>query len=128
MPIHILTVDDSTTVINMVRFSLKKSDITCDAAKDGVEGLEKMCAASARPYDLVLVDINMPRMDGMEMLRQVRKRCSAYNQIPFIFLTTSSDSACKNEARSLGVKAWMKKPFSPEKLIEIIHRFTSSQA
>ena len=111
----------------MVKFSLKKTDIECDSAKDGVDGLNRI-KHTTPPYQFVLVDVNMPSMDGMEMLRQVRKECPAYNNVPFVFLTTSSDKQMKEEARTLGVKAWMIKPFSPEKLIEIINRFSVSSS
>lgn len=115
----ILTVEDSTTVSNLVRLSLKKADIECETAINGIEGLKKIKSRTPA-YDLVLCDVNMPEMDGMEMLRQVRKSCPAYARVPFIFLTTSSDDRIKSEARSLGVKAWMKKPFTPESLIKTV--------
>ncbi|MBT3310187.1 MAG: response regulator [Gammaproteobacteria bacterium] len=119
---RILTVDDSVTVTNMVRFSLKKAGIECDVAADGLEGLRKI-RVTTPPYDFVLCDVFMPKMDGMEMLRQVRKSCPAYRHVPFVFLSTNSEEAVKGEARALGVKAWMKKPFSPETLVEIVQRF-----
>lgn len=119
----VLTVEDSRVVTNMVRISLEKQKIECETAGDGVDALRKMKAASPR-YDCVLVDINMPKMDGMEMMRQVRKHLPAYSSVPFVFLTTSGDETLKKEARTLGVRAWMKKPFSPEKLIEIVQKFS----
>ncbi len=121
---RILVVEDSTTVANMVRFTLRKSGIECDVAANGIEGLKLIRTTSPR-YNFVLVDLNMPKMDGMEMLRLVRSCCEPYREIPFVFLTTTTEQSVKDEARAHGVKAWMTKPFAPEKLLEMVDRFAT---
>ncbi len=119
----ILTIDDSTVVTNMVRFSLEKVGIECEVAAHGLAGITCIKQEDP-PFDFILSDLNMPYMDGMEMLRQIRKDFPNYNDIPFVFLSTTSDQEIKEEAKALGARAWMKKPFTPEVLLEMIRRFS----
>ena len=118
MTTKILAVDDSRTMRNMVKSALLEAGFEVDLAEDGVEGLE-MLAQSAP--DLVITDINMPRLDGFGMIEGVRERseCAA---LPILVLTTETGDKLKQRARAAGATGWIVKPFDPEKLVSAINR------
>ncbi|MBZ4684281.1 MAG: response regulator receiver [Desulfomicrobiaceae bacterium] len=112
---HILIVDDSKTVRNLVAFILKKEGFKVTAAEDGIDGLEKLYSAK-QPVDLLISDINMPRMDGMTFIRTVREQ-EAYRDLPIIVLSTEGQEQDIQSGLRLGANMYMVKPAQPEKLM-----------
>jgi two-component system, chemotaxis family, chemotaxis protein CheY len=115
MSASILTVDDSPSLRMAIRIALTGAGYSVTEAGDGVEGLNK--AKSSR-FDLIITDLNMPNMDGLTMIRELRKD-PAQCGTPIIFLTTESDDAMKAQAKSAGATGWLVKPFVPEQLIKV---------
>ncbi len=112
----ILTVDDSPSVRQMVKLVLGNSGHAVTEACDGSDGLAK---AAAQKFDLVLTDLNMPVMNGIDMIRGLRKM-PAMNGVPIVFITTESDDAAKQEAKAAGATGWITKPFKPEQLHAVV--------
>lgn len=117
MPKRILTVDDSSTMRQMVGLTLKSAGFEVLEAADGVEALEKL--RQSPTVDLVLTDLNMPRMDGLELTRQIRAMASG-RAVPIILLTTESSPDMKLRGKSAGATGWIVKPFQPKQLLEVI--------
>jgi two-component system chemotaxis response regulator CheY len=115
----ILTVDDSRTMRDMLHMALTDAGFRVLQAVDGVEGLE-MLDSQERP-DVIITDINMPRLDGFGFIEGVR-RDARHRATPILVLTTESDGAKKNRAREAGATGWIIKPFNPEKLVEAVRR------
>jgi len=115
---RILIVEDSTMVRITVKRTLASVDFAVEEAKDGAEGLAK-AQASAEPFDLILTDLNMPNMDGLTMIQNLRK-IPAYADTPIVMLTTESGDDKKSVAHESGVSAWLVKPFEPDNLIEVV--------
>jgi two-component system, chemotaxis family, chemotaxis protein CheY len=118
MSLKILTVDDSRTMRDMLRLALVDAGFNVVQAEDGVHGLEVLAGESP---DVIVTDINMPRMDGYGFIEGVRSdaRCRA---IPILVLTTESDPDKKMRAKSAGATGWIVKPFDPVKLVDVIRR------
>lgn len=114
----ILTVDDSRTMRDMLRMALAEAGYNVLQAEDGVHGLEVLQTAIP---DVIVTDINMPKMDGFGLIEAVRKD-SRYNRVPILVLTTESDTAKKMRAKEAGATGWIVKPFEPTKLIAAIRR------
>ncbi len=114
----ILAVDDSTSLRQMVAFTLKEAGHQVIEAADGVEGLQ---AAQAAAADLVISDINMPNMDGISLVRELRNLPS-YQYTPILLLTTESSDEKKSAGKAAGATGWLVKPFDPEKLLGTIKR------
>jgi two-component system chemotaxis response regulator CheY len=114
----ILAVDDSGSLRQMVVFSLRAAGYQVTEAIDGQDGLDK---AAARTYDLVLTDQNMPRMDGLTLIRSLR-RTTAYRKVPILMLTTESGEEIKSRGRAAGATGWLAKPFDPQKLTEVVKK------
>jgi len=112
----ILIVDDSMMVRMTVKRTLLSVDFEVVEAKDGVEGLAK---AQASTFDLILTDLNMPNMDGLTMIQNVRQ-LPAYTETPIVMLTTESGDDKKAIGHESGVSAWLVKPFEPDHLIEVV--------
>ena len=117
----VLTIDDSRTMREMLNHALVQAGYTVIQAVDGVEGLEVLQANGA---DVVITDINMPRLDGFGFIEGVRRN-EKYRAIPILVLTTESDAEKKNRARQAGATGWIVKPFDPTKLIDAIERVTA---
>ena len=117
----ILTVDDSRTMRDMLHLALTEAGFRVVQAVDGVDGLEALDAAQA---DIIITDINMPRLDGFGFIEGVRKN-DKHRATPILVLTTESDAAKKQRARDAGATGWIVKPFNPEKLIDAIRRVTA---
>jgi two-component system, chemotaxis family, chemotaxis protein CheY len=115
---RILTVDDSASMREMICFTLKSAGHDVTEAEDGVGALE---LARATTFDLVLIDINMPRMDGLALLRALRSHIE-YKATPLLLLTTEAAADRKQEGRAAGATGWIVKPFSPDQLVAIMHR------
>ena len=118
MSLTILTVDDSRTMRDMLMLALKSAGFDVVQAIDGVHGLEVLASSSPQ---VIITDINMPRMDGFGFIEGVR-RDDKYRGIPILVLTTESDDSKKARARQAGATGWIVKPFSPEKLVDAIRR------
>ena len=114
---HILIVDDSKTVRNRVAFILKAEGFKVTTAEDGLDGLEKLYAMES--VDLILSDINMPRMDGFTFIAQVREQ-DIYKDIPIIILSTEGEESDIQKGIQLGANLYMVKPAQPEKMVRNI--------
>ena len=114
----ILAVDDSASIRQMVSFTLKGAGYDVIEASDGQEGLEK---ARSRQVNLVLTDQNMPRMDGLTLIRSLRAM-AGYRSTPILVLTTESSDEVKQQARTAGATGWLVKPFDPKRLIDVLGR------
>ncbi len=112
---HILIVDDSVSVRMMVEATLKSANYQVTAAKDGQEALD-LC--KTKSFDFVLTDQNMPRMDGLTLIKSLRALPS-YRATPIVVLTTEASDAMKAQGRAAGATGWMVKPFDPAKLLQI---------
>ncbi|MFW5836798.1 MAG: response regulator [Desulfovibrionaceae bacterium] len=115
MPKHILVVDDSKTVRNLVAFILKKEGFRVTTAEDGLDGLEQLY--NAGDVDLIIADVNMPRMDGFTYIKNVREN-EQYTDIPIIVLSTEGQDKDIQQGLSLGANLYMVKPAQPEKMIK----------
>ncbi len=118
MTARILTVDDSASIRLTTRVTLGNAGYTVEEAVDGLDGLNKLKAGE---YDLVVTDLNMPNMDGLAMIRELRK-LPAHTGVPVIFLTTESDGELKAQAKAAGATGWLTKPFDPESLVKIARK------
>lgn len=114
----VLTVDDSASIRQMVAFTLKGAGYEVMEAVDGEDGLDK---ARGRNADLVLTDQNMPRMDGLTLIKTLRGM-SQYRSTPILMLTTESSEAMKSAGRAAGATGWLVKPFDPQKLLEVVKK------
>ncbi len=114
----ILAVDDSASIRQLVSFTLKSAGYDVVEAADGMEGLEK---AKNKPINLVITDQNMPRMDGMTLVKSLRA-LPQYKTTPILILTTESSDAMKAQGRAAGATDWLVKPFDPQKLLEVIKK------
>jgi len=114
----ILTVDDSPSVRDMLAAVLAGAGFNVVQAVDGREGVTMLKGLDP---DVIITDINMPRLDGFQFIEEVRKN-PRYSTTPILVLTTETSATMKNRARSAGATGWIVKPFDPEKLIEIICR------
>jgi two-component system chemotaxis response regulator CheY len=114
----ILAVDDSASIRQMVSFTLKSAGYDVVEAVDGMDGLEK---AKSRSVNLVLTDQNMPRMDGLTLIKNLRAT-PQYKATPILMLTTESSDAMKAQGRAVGATGWLVKPFDPQKLIEVVRK------
>jgi two-component system chemotaxis response regulator CheY len=114
----ILCVDDSASIRQMVKLTLCSAGYTVVQGGNGAEGLDQARAVTA---DLVVTDLNMPVMNGLDFIRNLRQLAS-YKGVPIIFLTTESDAAIKQEAKLAGATGWITKPFEQEKLLAVIKK------
>jgi len=114
----ILSIDDSASMRQMVRFTLNSAGYDVIEAIDGLDGLAK---ARSSPINVVLTDLNMPRMDGITLIRELRE-LPEVKWVPIIFLTTESSNDRKAEAKAAGATAWIVKPFQQEQLLTVVKR------
>jgi two-component system, chemotaxis family, chemotaxis protein CheY len=114
----VLSVDDSASIRQMVKLTLSGAGYEVVQAGDGAEGLAK---AQSTPVDLVVTDLNMPVMNGLGLIRELRKLPN-YKGVPIIFLTTESDAAMKAEAKAAGATGWITKPFQQEQLVAVVKK------
>jgi two-component system chemotaxis response regulator CheY len=117
---HILAVDDSPSMRDMVRIALSSAGFQVSQAADGEEALV-IARERAGSFDLVLSDVNMPRMDGISLIRALRAE-AAYKHIPILMLTTESSPERKREGKEAGATGWIVKPFDPEQLVATLKR------
>jgi two-component system chemotaxis response regulator CheY len=114
----ILTVDDSSTMRQMITFTLKGAGFDILEAGDGVEALE---VAKGKKLSLVITDVNMPRMDGITLVQRLRA-LPEFKFTPILVLTTESDTSMKLRGKEAGATGWIVKPFSPEKLLDVVNK------
>ncbi len=112
----IMTVDDSATIRQMLSFTLTDAGFDVIEAVDGVDACNKL---KDSPVNMVITDLNMPQMDGIELIREVRKD-PANRFVPIIMLTTESQESKKQEGKAAGASGWIVKPFSPEQLLAVV--------
>ncbi|MCW5619935.1 MAG: response regulator [Burkholderiales bacterium] len=114
----VLTVDDSASIRQMVAFTLTGAGYQVVEAVDGQDGLDK---AKARNVDLVLTDQNMPRMDGLTLIKSLRA-LPQYKAAPILVLTTEASDNMKQQGKAAGATGWLVKPFDPPKLLEVVKK------
>jgi two-component system chemotaxis response regulator CheY len=114
----ILLVDDSVSMREMVGFTLKGAGYEVSQAEDGVEALK---FAQGNTVDLVITDINMPNMDGITLIRELRA-LPAYKFIPILTLTTENSTEKKQQGKIAGATGWIVKPFDPDHLLSTVRR------
>lgn len=112
----ILAVDDSASIRQMVVFTLRGAGYEVIEAVDGQDALDKV---NHHQVNLVLTDINMPRMDGLKLLELLRK-LTQFQSIPILMLTTESGDDMKAKGRAAGATGWLVKPFNPKSLLDVI--------
>lgn len=118
MTASILTVDDSPSIRVALNIALSSAGYTVAEAANGAEGIEK---AQAGAFDLIITDLNMPVMDGLTMIEELR-RMPGQTGVPIVFLTTESDAALKDRAKAAGATGWLTKPFDPDQLVRIARK------
>ena len=114
----ILIVDDSESIREIVSFTLENEGYNVLVGEDGQDALKHL---NNKPIDLILTDLHMPVMNGIEFIKTVRAN-ENYKNVPILFLTTESQTAKKMEAKEAGATGWIIKPFVPAKLIEAINK------
>ena len=120
MTLRILAVDDSRTMRDMVKAALASAGFEVHTADDGVHGLEVLNECTP---DVIITDINMPRMDGFGFIESVRS-IDQYKQVPILTLTTESAPELKQRARDAGATGWIVKPFDDASLVSVLRRLT----
>ena len=113
----ILTVDDSASIRQLVRFTLSGAGYQVIEAVDGADALRKLTV----PVHLIVTDLNMPQLDGIGLIREVRGK-PAYKGVPILMLTTESQASKKQEGKAAGATGWIVKPFSAEQLLAVIKK------
>lgn len=114
----IMTVDDSASIRQMVSFTLKEAGFDVVEACDGEDALTKL---NSKKINMLITDLNMPRMDGIELIKNIRS-IPEYKFIPIIMLTTESQATKKDEGKRAGATGWIVKPFNPEQLNSVINK------
>ncbi|MEN8258116.1 MAG: response regulator [Thermodesulfobacteriota bacterium] len=114
----IVTVDDSASIRQMVNFTLTNAGYEVIEAEDGQDALSKL---GNRAVDLVLTDLNMPNMNGVELIKALRAN-AVYKFTPMVLLTTESQADKKQEGKAAGATGWIVKPFKQEKLLAVVKK------
>jgi two-component system chemotaxis response regulator CheY len=114
----ILTADDSASVRQMVSFTLKDAGYSVLEASDGREALDQMQNSGIH---LLITDLNMPNLDGIGLIREVRSMPRS-KFIPILMLTTESQDVKKQEGKAAGATGWIVKPFKPDQLVTVVKR------
>jgi two-component system chemotaxis response regulator CheY len=118
MALTVLTVDDSRTMRDMLKHSLIAAGFRVLQAEDGIDGLEVL---KSETPDVIVTDINMPRLDGFGFIEALR-RDTERRTMPILVLTTEADAEKKSRAKAAGATGWIVKPFDPVKLVDAIRR------
>jgi len=115
---RVLAVDDSKTMRDMVSFTLKREGFEVVEAEDGVNAIE---VSNNGTYDLVISDVNMPRMDGITLVGKLRENPN-FRTTPILILTTEADQTKKAAGKAAGATGWIVKPFDPDQLVDVVRR------
>ena len=115
----LLIVDDSASMRQLVSFTLKDAGYEVIAANNGKDALTKLGGAK---IEMVITDLNMPEMDGIEFIRQMRGK-PGYKFLPIVMLTTESQESKKLAGKQAGASGWLVKPFQPPQLLELVKKF-----
>jgi two-component system chemotaxis response regulator CheY len=118
-----LIVDDSASMRQLIAFTIKDAGYDVLLAENGRDALEKM---SKTNVDMVITDLNMPEMDGITFIRELRTRAD-YKFVPIIMLTTETQESKKQEGRAAGASGWIVKPFSPTQLMSVVNKFMNER-
>ena len=121
---NVLVIDDSATTRMFYRATLESAGFAVDEAANGFEGLEKTMLA---PFDLVIVDINMPKMDGLEFLAELRRR-EEVRSLPAIVISTQQRTQDRARAHAAGANAYVVKPIDPQALVAYGRLMTGTSA
>lgn len=113
----VLAVDDSETMRQMVKMTLQAGNYQVVLASDGEEGLNKFL--STADVDLIITDINMPKMDGIGLIKEIRARNAT---VPILALTTESEDVMRKKGAEAGANGWLVKPFKPAQFIDIVRQ------
>ena len=111
-----LIVDDSTSMREMIAFTLKGAGFNVIQGANGQEGLDKLDTSGA---EIVITDLNMPVMDGITFIQKVRSQ-PKYKFTPILMLTTETQDTKKQAAKTAGATGWLVKPFNPEQLLKVV--------
>ncbi len=114
----ILIVDDSSSLRNVVKIALVDAGYDVIEGGDGTEGIK---ALDGRKVHLIISDVNMPNMDGISMVKEIKKMAN-YQFTPIIMLTTEAGDDLKSQGKAAGVKAWVVKPFKPEQMLNAVSK------
>lgn len=115
----ILIVDDSASMRQMVSFTLKRDGE--HTVTDSADGQQALQAVQRQKFDLVITDLNMPKMNGLELSKALRARPD-YRFTPILVLTTESSQEIKQQGRQVGVTGWLVKPFNPDQLVSVVKK------
>lgn len=115
----VLIIDDSMSMRQLVAFSLKDAGYDVVAAINGKDALDKLDDSK---IDMVITDLNMPEMNGIEFIKQLRGR-TGYRFTPVVMLTTEAHAEKKKEGQQAGASGWIVKPFTPQQLVEVVRKF-----
>jgi two-component system chemotaxis response regulator CheY len=119
---RVLVVDDSATVRQQVAMALQQAGYEIVEAVDGADGLSKL--TNDGDISMVICDINMPLMNGLEMIEQIA-RSTTIKKVPIVMLTTEGQPALIQRARKAGAKGWLVKPFKPDLLLAAVNKLTA---
>jgi len=122
---NILIVDDSPTLRASVRFALSETGYSIHQAENGKLGLQKLAEihTAGDRIHLIITDVNMPEMNGLEFLRQLKDENSRFRFIPVVVLITEREETLKQKGREYGAAGWMTKPFKADLLINVVRKF-----
>ncbi|OGQ99923.1 MAG: two-component system response regulator [Deltaproteobacteria bacterium RIFOXYD12_FULL_55_16] len=120
MSFNILVADDSETMRAVIKKSVSMSGVSVGEFYEAANGREALAVLAKTWIDVILSDINMPEMDGMELLEKISED-DEFRKIPLIFISTEASEARQEEARKLGVAGYVKKPFHPEAIKAVLH-------
>ena len=114
----IMTVDDSASIRQMVSFTLKQAGYNVVEAVDGQDALDKLQTATVQ---MIITDLNMPNLNGIELIRAVRAN-PTHRFVPIVMLTTESNADTKQQGKEAGATGWIVKPFKPDQLLAVIRK------
>ncbi len=113
-----LVVDDSASMRQMVTFTLQSAGFE---TIEGINGVDALANSANKAIDLVVTDLNMPEMNGIELIKELRAK-PEFKFTPIVLLTTESQDAKKQEGRAAGATGWMVKPFNPDQLLTVVKK------
>ena len=117
--LNALVVEDSPPMRKMIVFALSRiRELSVTEADDGVDALRRIASTK---FDIIITDINMPRLDGIGLIKKLRADPS-YKSTPILVLTTESEGSKKDEGRQAGATGWIVKPFDPDQLLKVVQK------